>query len=129
MWKCKHCNQEFNYERTTEKGNHSRHCKSNPKRLETYKSVSVGINKFIDNELGKIKKFTVNCFCCNEDFEVKEREKQFPLKEKYFCSRSCANSMGGKTKAEKYHPNHLELTEQLVCAITNINVSYAVSTK
>lgn len=26
-----------------------------------------------------------------------------PIKERYFCSKSCANSTGGKAKAAKYH--------------------------
>jgi hypothetical protein len=42
---------------------------------------------------GKFKKYKVSCHKCNKEFEVEEREKLFPKKEKYFCSRSCANSL------------------------------------
>ena len=41
---------------------------------------------------GKIKFFNVKCFKCGKEFEVKEREKLHPQKEKYYCSISCANS-------------------------------------
>ena len=107
MWKCKHCNNEFEYTKTTEKANHSRHCKNNPKRLETYELVAASINKRFDDELGEITDFEVVCNCCENNFIVKERKKQFPLKEKYYCSRSCANSVGGKSKAEKYHTDDI----------------------
>lgn len=34
MWACKHCNKFFDFENPSEKANHSRWCKSNPKRSE-----------------------------------------------------------------------------------------------
>src|SRR5690606_30934409 len=40
---------------------------------------------------GEKKEFKVCCKKCNTPFTVIEREKNFPSKEKYFCSRSCAN--------------------------------------
>lgn len=92
MWKCKHCSNEFDYTRTTEKANHSRHCKSNPDRLDTYKKVKESSNKRITDSLGEIKPFDVVCDCCGATVSVKEREFKFPSKTKYFCSRSCANS-------------------------------------
>lgn len=36
MWKCKHCNQEFEFSTTSQKSNHCRWCVKNPK-FETYK--------------------------------------------------------------------------------------------
>ena len=103
MWTCKHCNQSFDYTRTTDKANHSRHCDSNPKKLESYKGLKIASHARVERNLGKIKKFVVECCSCGTSFNVKEREKQHPVKEQYFCSRSCANSIGGKAKAEKYH--------------------------
>ena len=44
---------------------------------------------------GTIKEFDVNCFVCNETFKVSERTNIFPSKDKYYCSRKCANSIGG----------------------------------
>lgn len=45
-----------------------------------------------DIKFGLFKEFIVKCEKCNKDFIVKEREKMFPKKKKYFCSRKCANS-------------------------------------
>lgn len=50
------------------------------------------LNNIHDQKLGKLKKFEVSCHKCNDRFSVEEREFSFPSKEKYFCSRSCANS-------------------------------------
>jgi hypothetical protein len=41
---------------------------------------------------GEFKKFIVFCFKCNKKIKIKEREKIFPSKAKYYCSRKCANS-------------------------------------
>ena len=45
-----------------------------------------------DKKYGELKKFGVICVKCEKEFEVTEREKLHPQKEKYYCSRSCANS-------------------------------------
>ena len=103
MWTCKHCNNQFDYTRTTEKANHSRHCDSNPKKKESYVNIKKANNDRIDKIHGKLVDFHVNCFCCGSSFVVVERENQYPTKEQYFCSRSCSNSIGGKAKADKYH--------------------------
>ena len=41
---------------------------------------------------GEYKLFDVSCNKCRNIIQVREREKLFPKKEKYFCSLSCANS-------------------------------------
>ena len=41
---------------------------------------------------GEYKLFAVECNKCKTTFEVKEREKLFPQKDIYHCSRACANS-------------------------------------
>lgn len=97
MWKCKHCEKNYSYQTTSEKANHSRWCDKNPKRNNWNKSQGV-LNKF-----GNYKLYQVSCESCNNAFTVKEREKLHPQREHYFCSRSCANSIGGKAKANKYH--------------------------
>ena len=38
------------------------------------------------------KEFEVVCKNCGKKFFVVEEENKFPIKEKYFCSRSCANT-------------------------------------
>lgn len=102
MWQCKHCNQEFNYIRTTDKANHSKHCSCNPKRGEFYNKLKQISKLKFDLKLGEIKKFEVICSCCENIFIVEEREKQFPTKTEYYCSRNCANSVGGKAKRDKH---------------------------
>jgi len=43
-------------------------------------------------KLGLFRDFEVLCSKCNNSIIINEREKTFPKKEKYFCSRKCANS-------------------------------------
>lgn len=103
MWKCKHCNDQFDFDRNTEKANHSRHCSENPAKQASYaKGKEASVERF-NKALGALTVFNVTCACCSKKFQVTEREYQFPSKEAYFCSRSCANSTGGKAKAVKHH--------------------------
>ena len=100
--KCKHCLNDFNVPKNTF-ANHVRWCNKNPKFIEFKKDniergKKLGIIRF-----GDYKYHSVSCTSCLKIFEVREREKLFPSKDKYFCSRSCANSMGGKSKSIKYH--------------------------
>lgn len=44
-----------------------------------------------NKKYGEFKNFLLNCNSCKKEFEIKEREKLHPKKEKYYCSRSCAN--------------------------------------
>jgi len=99
MWKCKHCFVKFEYNTTSEKANHSRWCEKNPNRGNGSHLFSRGaINKF-----GEKKEFRVDCASCTKNFSVIERAKLFPQKKRYFCTRGCANSVGGKAKAERHH--------------------------
>jgi len=100
MWKCKHCHNEFVFETTSQKANHSRWCESNPKRNETENLVKAQA-KINNKKLGVMKEFEVTCKECDNSITVIERELQHPLQEKYFCSRKCANSQGGQAKANK----------------------------
>lgn len=45
-----------------------------------------------NKKYGEYKLFNVDCNKCGSSFEIKEREKLFPNKKIYHCSRSCANS-------------------------------------
>jgi len=100
MWNCKHCKKEFDFKSTSEKANHSRWCGYNPdKKTE---NVLSALKKRHDEQYGKLTKISVSCDCCEKDFFVEEREYLFPSKKKYFCSRKCANSVGGKAKRDKY---------------------------
>ena len=76
--------------------NHIRWCKNNPKYEEMLKSTKEKLsltNKENYNKIhGELKEYHVNCYKCGKDIIIKEHEYDFPLKEKYFCSRSCVNS-------------------------------------
>lgn len=95
MWECRFCKNKFDNLSKANQANHSRWCPSNPKRNDWNKNQGI-LNKF-----GNMKTFEVECEICLVVFEVKEREKLHPKREKYYCSRKCANSIGGKAKAEK----------------------------
>lgn len=74
--------------------NHIRWCNKNPNlnKEKTSKNISHGVLQNLEKKLGKFKKFLVKCHNCGKPFDVEEREKQFPKKEKYFCNISCANT-------------------------------------
>ena len=44
MWKCKHCQQEFNFTSFSEKGNHTKWCDKNPKRNTYNKDLEIARN-------------------------------------------------------------------------------------
>jgi len=100
-WKCKFCEKTFDYDTTTLKGNHARWCESNPNRNNT-NGIKKAMKKFHDNNLGEISAFDVFCDVCGDLFVVNERAKTFPKQTKYYCSRKCSCSVGGRAKADKY---------------------------
>ena len=107
VWKCKHCEKSFESYSTSQKGNHSRWCKSNPRYKEIVaKSVQSG-RRQADTKYGSFKEYVVKCVTCSSDITIKEREKLFPSKDKYHCSRSCANSNGGIAKRNKLYKKGL----------------------
>jgi len=54
-----------------------------------------------NKKYGELKPFNVLCNKCGKEFEIEEREKLFPMKEKYYCSRSCANSRDHSEETKK----------------------------
>lgn len=50
------------------------------------------IEKAKQTHKNKWKTFIVKCHKCGKEIEIKEYNVSVPKKEKYFCSRSCANS-------------------------------------
>jgi predicted RNA-binding Zn-ribbon protein involved in translation (DUF1610 family) len=92
---CPHCGEHLLMNKRAF-ANHVRWCKKNPKyeeiRKSTVEKVKKALEDKITSEKGEIKKFKVTCAKCGREFEVEEREKDFPSKEKYYCSRACANS-------------------------------------
>lgn len=100
--KCIHCETLFENIDGKIFANHVRWCDKNLKNGDKGRSsLSKSVNKFYLGKIGEIKDYDVNCGKCNKLFIVKERETKFPSKDKYFCSRSCANSRGKRTEETK----------------------------
>jgi hypothetical protein len=86
---CKWCEEKFEGMSGRVFSNHVRWCSKNPERNKTdFRSIMEEVEA---KKNGKHKNFVVKCFTCRTEFTVKEREKLFPQREKYFCSRSCSN--------------------------------------
>lgn len=94
MWHCQHCNKEFNFNKTADKANHSRWCDHNPKRALYTNNPNLinAVKTAKDKRHGKLSDYNVTCNKCGNTFKVRERDLAFPSKEKYYCSRTCANS-------------------------------------
>lgn len=130
MWICKHCKKQFDFVRTTDKGNHARYCSENPNKFVTSKKVKEGNSKRHDQKFGKVTEFVVECESCCTSFTVNERAFLHPQKERYFCSRKCSNSIGGVAKAKKYHYDEVanyttvawryHKRECLICSESNV---------
>lgn len=101
MWKCKHCYKEFDFNTASEKANHTRWCTKNPKRDNWNNSIGERAKIFYNEKYGDFALYDVNCFCCGNKFQVYERTTKYNIDSKFFCSRSCANSQGGISKATK----------------------------
>lgn len=54
-----------------------------------------------NKKYGEYKLFDVCCNKCKVYFQIKEREKLFPQKEIYYCSRSCANTREHSTETKE----------------------------
>lgn len=98
---CPHCHTEFKQINSRVFANHVRWCKENPKHdkccgknFKEKLSATCKENSIIKH--GQLKMFDVECNTCHTHFQVQEFEKDFPSKERYFCSRSCANSYSAK---------------------------------
>lgn len=90
--------------------NHVRWRKQNPKYDEIKNST---ISKLNDYNKQFKKSFEVRCHTCGKVFNVVEDYRKFPIKEKYFCCRSCANTR-----------KHSEETKQKISkSIRNILIS------
>ena len=85
---CPYCGQHIEGSHS-QYANHVRWCKKNPKREELDKNTKEKLKKSCTKEKGE---FEVTCAKCGKIFKVLEPIDKFPKKEKYYCSRSCANS-------------------------------------
>ena len=130
MWICKYCKKEFDFESKTEKANHTRWCDKNPRANILRKENKQRAHERLIERFGNVIDFTVKCDTCEKEFVVREREKLFPSKNEYHCSRKCANAKGGRAKSSKYHTDdkaHYTTVcfrhhkkECIICGETNI---------
>lgn len=76
--------------------NHTRWCQKRPDYNDILEGTKQKLKKFYNEQniskYGEIKEFNVCCKTCNKNFTVKEEEKLFPKRDRYYCCRSCANS-------------------------------------
>lgn len=98
---CPHCHTEFKHVNVRSFANHVRWCKENPEHEKLCgnifkQKIAENNHNHAINKHGQIKTFQVECCVCKTVFEVQEREKDFPLKDRYFCSQFCAHSYSGK---------------------------------
>lgn len=131
---CPHCHTEFKQINSRVFANHVRWCKKNPKYDECCgkKFKEKLITAITENHIskhGQLKNFEVECKSCHTRFHVQECEKDFPLKDRYFCSRSCATSYAakqvkrenislGRKRFDREHPgywtkNHIPSIEEI----------------
>lgn len=91
-----------------------------------------------NKKYGEIKKFKVKCLKCGIDFEIEEREKLHPQKEKYYCSRNCANSRNFNDETKEkigksilkffYGENHVNVKkEKLIKETKNVTCECGIN--
>jgi len=103
---CKYCGKEFENIEGRAFSSHVKWCEKNPNvDLNITKKKLQNRKRQLDLErYGELKWFEVECYKCGVRFCIKERDKKFPEKEKYFCCRSHANSKtnsGPKSKESR----------------------------
>lgn len=94
---CPYCHKEFRQIKGRVFSNHVRWCEENPRHNEICgKKLRSKINATLKqkkiNLHGVLKKFTVKCEKCGNEFQVEEPENDFPIKARYFCSSFCSHS-------------------------------------
>ncbi len=102
MWKCKHCQNEFDFEKNTEKASHGRWCKSNPNYdddFSKYNSNKNGKREMMWKKKRWIKvvRYYSNPKHCKECGKTISLQKQ----ENNFCSGSCSAIHSNRNKVKK----------------------------
>lgn len=87
-----HTHYERSHGSYEEKKKYSNGYNGRYKDVDVQKRISDTRNKNVLKIKGEYKKFSVKCSKCSKLFLTLEREFLFPMKQKYYCSRSCANS-------------------------------------
>lgn len=92
---CKWCNETFVDMEGRVFSNHVRWCDKNQSydaAAYSKRRSELSLKSEAKRHGGNFVDFAVSCHKCNVGFTVSEREHKFPSKERYYCSRSCANS-------------------------------------
>lgn len=112
---CKYCKIIFKNIEGKIFSNHVKWCDKNSDiDYDTFiQNLKNGKKNRINKKLGELKKFKVNCNRCNKEFYVTEREKQFPLKERYYCSRHCANTKPMTNEQKEKISNSAKTSEKV----------------
>jgi hypothetical protein len=129
---CKHCKETFNFDHANQFANHVRWCSKNDLNGDKGASnISLKKRESFSKTLGSFKDFEVECFLCKKNFSVNERETRHPEKDKYFCSRSCANNRGKMPESVKslIRKKLLKQTEQKTVHCNFCNNSFLVNQK
>lgn len=89
---CKYCNKSFTCAGRVF-SNHVRWCPKNITNADKgVKNIRNSLRRRTDLIKGPILKYTVICDRCSKEFEIEEREADFPSKARYYCTRKCANT-------------------------------------
>lgn len=95
---CEFCSSEFSSKSI---GIHLVNCEMNPKIEEIKRKRRENRQEKVELNNSFKKPFKKKCDKCQIEFEVIEDERTYPKKEKYYCSRKCANSRGKMTDETK----------------------------
>lgn len=122
MYICEICGEKF--EKWQQKANHVRWNHKSKQFYNDYKIKHANFCKENTNKkFGLLKKFDVVCETCGNKFQVEEREKQYPKKERYFCSVSCSckysSNINKKVKVKKIKEKRLKYIQE-----HNIGIKY-----
>lgn len=113
MKECNYCGQKFEPKKGFQNYCSNR-CKGISKidwELRSQLAVDSNAKRY-----GILKQFKVKCKTCRKTFFIEERERKFPRKEKYFCSRSCANTRKHTEETKKKISKSAKTSEKVLSA-------------
>lgn len=67
-----------------------------------------------------IRSFIVKCHNCGKEFDVQEDEQKFPKKEKYYCSRSCANTRHHTKETKDKISDNVKKSDKFINGMTKL---------
>jgi hypothetical protein len=94
MFYCNICGKKF--EKFSSLGAHKVHHIENSKEI-----FRESKKRLLEEKFGLEQNFNVHCFLCKNVFIVSEREKLFPKKDKYFCSKRCSRKYSSTVDSKK----------------------------